>query len=121
MNETITHIPIKESLVVSAAIQWCWNQPTVMAWRHNTGGVKIGKAFVRFGFKGSGDVLGIIEGRGLSIECKGRDKKGNFTSPQSDEQKEFQVKWEANGGIYLLVSGTDQIIEQLTELGYNVN
>lgn len=51
-----------------------------------------------FGYPGSSDILGILSGgRFLAVECK------SATGVQSDKQKEFQARIEANGGLYLLV------------------
>lgn len=48
----------------------------VMAWRNNSGALKAGNRFVRFGAVGSADILGILGGgRFLAVECKaGRNK-----------------------------------------------
>lgn len=56
----------------------------VFAWRNNTGVMKAGRRFVRFGLKGSGDILAVLpNGRFLSIEVKSNGE------PISKDQTEF--------------------------------
>lgn len=52
------------------------NLRNVYAWRNNTGGLKKGDHFIRFGSVGSPDILGILPyGRLLCVECKvGKNK-----------------------------------------------
>lgn len=70
----------------------------ILAWRQNTGGVKYGKQFVRFGEPGLSDILGVwADGRFLAIECKvGRNKL-------SDNQQAFLDNVEKAGGLALVV------------------
>jgi hypothetical protein len=43
----------------------------IPAWRNNSGAWKVGNRFVRFGEKGSADILGVLPGgRLLACECK---------------------------------------------------
>lgn len=97
----------------------------IFAWRNNTGafaGEHNGKKrFVRFGFPGVADILGIIRteaevgsgihrntfGRFLSIEVKRPGGK------QTDDQKAFQEAVERNGGIYILASSLEDVMEVL--------
>jgi len=86
----------------------------IFAWRNNTGAVistyKGKKRFIKYGCKGSPDIIGILsDGRFIGIECKVEGKK------QSEDQKEFQKKVYANSGIYwVCTSGNDL----LNKLGY---
>lgn len=81
----------KEGDIVKACLSYL-QAIGVMAWRSNTGATErtdvIGrKRFVRFGTKGSPDIMGIMGGgRFLGIECKMPGK------PQSDDQR----AWEAS-------------------------
>jgi hypothetical protein len=64
----------KESVLQKAIIEYL-NKIGIFAFRHNTGAVLMrykGKnRFIRFGIKGSSDILGIMkDGRFLSIEVK---------------------------------------------------
>lgn len=80
-------------------------------WRNNTGAVKTGGRFVRFGFKGSADILGICpDGRFLSIECK-RTKGGKI----SKEQQDFYNNIKKNGGVAMFCNSLESMISQLKE------
>jgi hypothetical protein len=70
----------------------------VFAWRNNTGGVQVdGKRFVRFGIKGSPDILGVMpDGRFLGVETK--SAKGRQTA----EQREFGEAVRERGGVYIV-------------------
>jgi hypothetical protein len=57
------------------------------------------------GMKGSADIHAGINGRFIAIEVKiGKDR-------QSDDQKQYQMKIENSGGIYLIVRTFDQFVE----------
>ncbi len=81
----------------------------VFAWRNNSGGLKAGKRFVRFGHPGSADILGILPlhregscddwppGRFLAVECK------CGPNDLTDGQIVFGTRILDEGGVYLLV------------------
>ncbi len=76
-------------------------------WRNNTGVMKAGKRFVRFGFPGSGDVIGITsKGFFISVENKSNGE------PVTDTQREFAARVKLNNGIALFVKSLDDLIEQ---------
>lgn len=68
------HKPFKlsERMVLNACLDLLAASPKVaFAWRQNTGAVKIAKRFVRFGFKGCSDILGMLaDGRFFAVETK---------------------------------------------------
>ena len=71
--------------------------PGVLAWRNNTGALKdINGRLVRFGAKGSPDVLVIAAGRFIGIELKTR------TGRQRPDQVTWKRACEAAGGVYVL-------------------
>jgi hypothetical protein len=76
--------------------------------RNNTGAFKTEKGhYVRFGKKGSGDILAVSPfGRWIEIECKWG--KGEPTFDQLERQKLVQSK----GGIYLLVRNNTEELER---------
>ena len=89
----------------------------IFAWRNNTGAAKAqykGKRrFIRYGLKGSSDILGILpDGRFLAIECK---RKGTY--PTKD-QRAFLKQIEANKGVALLVRNIADLIRALEDQGY---
>lgn len=90
----------------------------IYSWRNNVGAAKAqnkpgGKVrFIRYGLKGSGDILGILpDGRFLAVECK---MPGKY--PTKD-QRAFMARITANKGVALLVRGIDDLIRGLEEHG----
>lgn len=79
----------------------------IFHWRNNTGAMRSeynGKArFFRFGAVGSPDIFALKAGTCYGIEVKGEKGK------QSDAQKEFQVRFEAAGGVYVLARSIDDV------------
>jgi hypothetical protein len=73
----------------------------IFAWRNNTGAAQVdGKRFVRFGIKGSPDILGVMpDGRMLCVECK------SATGRQTPEQRAFGEAVIARGGVYVVARG----------------
>jgi hypothetical protein len=73
-------------------------------WRNNTGR----RGNLRFGKKGSGDILGVMkDGRFLSVECKvGKNKP-------SIAQCFFAADVERRGGVAVVVWSVDELIEKL--------
>lgn len=80
-------------------------------WRNNTGALKTENGFVRFGKKGSSDIIGITnDGRFLAIECK-REKGGVL----SDAQAEFLAEINARHGIGFSVHSVEELQKKLKE------
>jgi len=98
----------KEGDVVAAVLKVC-EAYGVFAWRNNTGALRTEKRFVRFGKKGSADILGILPGgRFLAIECKSRS--GHVTP----EQHDFLARVEREGGLAIVVKDTiDELVKVL--------
>jgi hypothetical protein len=83
----------------------------IFHWRNNTGVTRIGKRFVRFGYPGSADWLGVChDGRFLAVECK-RPRDGRITSKQRD----FLDCIRRYGGVALVVTGVNDLLEKLKE------
>ena len=80
----------------------------IFAWRSNTGcaSTKSG-GFVRFGLKGQPDVIAVYKSRFVGIELKGD------TGRQSAEQRTFQAKCEAAGGLYILARALEDVTDVL--------
>jgi hypothetical protein len=81
------------------------SRPDVRVWKNATGVAKIDDRVIKFGLKGSADILGILapSGRFLAIECKvGRDT-------QSPYQKNFQLMIETMGGLYILARSVSDV------------
>jgi len=84
-------------------------------WRNNTGAVQVRPGqFMRFGKKGSSDILGVLPGgRLLCIECKAPD--GGRLSP---EQKQFIADVQKLGAMALVVRGWQELDAALREAGF---
>jgi len=98
-----------EAQIQGAVLQYLAMHPRI-AWarRINTGAHAIegpgGRRFVRYGFKGCSDILGMLaDGRLLAVECKTR--KGRPTP----EQVEFLQLVADNGGVAVLARGIDDV------------
>jgi len=92
--------------------------------RNNTGAQKINGQLVRWGEVGSPDIWIIVApyGRVVGIECKTEEmrvvQKGpnkgklvNYKGAQSKKQKEYQIKLEVVGGIYVLAYDLEEVEE----------
>lgn len=77
-------------------------------WANNTGMIKTDDRVVRFGLKGSSDIIGIYKGLFLGIEVK----TGNAV--QNKFQKNFEKMICQMGGIYVLI--TDKNVKQVSNI-----
>ncbi len=85
-----------ETRVLSMILANLHTLPGCMFWRANHGKAQMKGRWVEFGTKGQADILGCAAGKFVAVEVK------TETGRQSPEQKEFQSKVEAAGGIYIL-------------------
>ncbi len=84
-----------EASALAEVLKVLRNHPAV-AWceRQNTGAAKVGERFIRFGWRGCSDLLGMLkDGRLLAVECKA--PKGRLR----DEQTEFLSLVRRYGGV----------------------
>lgn len=83
-------------------------------WRNNTGALPINTSgrtrFIRFGMRGSADIIGLVQGRFVAIEVKTK------TGKQSEHQREFQMRVEKSGGIYALVRSSCEALELIKKV-----
>ena len=109
----MNHKDTPESQVLDGCLRYL-EARRIFHWRNNTGAVQIAPGrFMRFGKKGSSDILGVLPGgRFLCIECK---SKGGKLSP---EQKQFLADVQELGGFTLVVRGWWELDEALREAGY---
>ena len=85
------------------------NHPSI-AWaeRQNTGALKVGGRFVRFGWPGCSDVIGQMkDGRFLAVECKA--PKGRV----SDEQAIFLERINTAGGLAFVARDCRDVFDAL--------
>ena len=83
-------------------------------WRNNSGAVRTGSRFIRYGLPGSPDVIGIVNGQFVGIEVKREDGK------QSECQQEFERLATKYGGRYAVVRSAREAIENVVRW-YNDN
>lgn len=77
--------------------------PDVWGWRNNTGVSRRGKRFIRYGYPGSADFIGLLSnGRFLAVEFKSEN------GDQSEDQEKFEKKIKEKGGVYMLISSMDE-------------
>lgn len=75
----------------------------VFAWRNNSGAMVTERGnFIRFGAKGSPDIIAVHSGKFYGIECKVGNNK------LSNSQQEFQKKIEQAGGCYWTIWTLEQ-------------
>lgn len=78
-------------------------------WKNDTGAAKSmdGKRVIRFGLKGSPDILGCLDGLFFGIEVK------TPTGEQRDAQKKFQAVFERSGGIYIIARSVEAALDEV--------
>jgi hypothetical protein len=76
----------------------------IRIWKNNTGMAFQRGRPIKFGLKGSSDIIGILsDGTFLAIECK------TGKARQSQHQKNFQKMIEQFGGIYILARSLNDV------------
>jgi hypothetical protein len=86
----------------------------IYAWLNNTGALPVGdKRFIRFGLKGSSDIIGILPGgRFLAVECKSE------TGRLSPAQRDFLEAVQAHGGLAVVARSHEDLANALRDAGY---
>ena len=109
MSKAIT----PESRVLSDCLRYLQARG-IFHWRNNIGAVQIAPGrFMRFGRKGSSDILGILPGgRLLCVECKALNGR------LSGEQEQFLTDVREHGALAVVVRGWLELDEALREAGY---
>ena len=93
---------VLQALTAHPAVAWCE--------RMNSGAVKIGSRFVRFGWKGCPDVLGQLkDGRLLGVEVKAA--KGKLRP----EQTVFLERIRAAGGVAFMARDCRDVMRELNK------
>lgn len=97
----------KESFVVSSCLRYL-KANGVMCWRNNTGALEKDGRLVRFGTKGSADIIGVLDGgRFLAVECK-REGGGVL----SEAQEAFLRRARERGALALAVCSLAELKEK---------
>ena len=94
---------MKESELQKLCTERLLKHPEVYGWRNNTGAVKTGKRFIKYGFPGSPDFIGLLSnGRFIGVEFK--SEKGK----QSENQIRLEKEILQRRGIYKVISDLEQ-------------
>lgn len=96
-----------ESAVQRACLQYL-RVMGILHWRNSAVPVR-GRRYT--GLRGLSDICALIRGRFLAIECK------STTGDQREEQRRFQLRVEAEGGVYVLARSVDDVIRAVEEAG----
>ncbi len=100
------------SALVNEILLACGSRKDLTLWKNATGAVKIGERFLRFGMRGSPDIIGIAEdGRFVGIEVKTGGAR------QTPEQKLFQAMVFRRRGVYILAHCLKDVEDGLSFLG----
>lgn len=99
-----------EKTIQASILRWLGNTEHLY-WRQNAGTLRAGKYRVRMGPKGIPDVIVILppNGRFLGLEVK---QKGRYPTP---DQRRFQARLEAVGGLYKVVRSLAEAKEAVLE------
>lgn len=98
-----------ENEVKNACLRWL-HERGIFAWRNNTGMAWIGDHPIRFGLKGSADIIGLLpDGRFLAVEAKAASGR------QSPDQKTFEENVRKNNGVYVLAYDVTDLEEALRD------
>lgn len=102
LNKTRKHNFFKDLVLVAVSMNGNF------VWNNETGASFNGTHNVQYGFKGSGDIIGIARnGLFLSIEIK------TYSAKQSKAQKNFEKQIKKRGGIYYVAKTSAKTAEQM--------
>lgn len=100
-----------EAAALAEVLKVLRNHPAV-AWceRQNSGAAKVGSRFIRFGWRGCSDLLGMLkDGRLLAVECKA--PKGRLRT----EQEEFLSLVRQFGGMAFVARNAADVFAAFSE------
>ena len=75
-----------------------------MFWRANSGWLRGAVGLVQVNSPGCADVLGVVAGRPIALECKTEEGR------QNADQKAWQAIFESAGGLYALVRSVGEAV-----------
>ena len=102
--EAAALVEVLKALSAHPAVAWCE--------RMNSGAVRIGKRFVRFGWKGCPDVLGQLkDGRLIGVEVKAPEGK------LRPEQAVFLERIRCAGGVSFVARDCRDVMQELDKAG----
>lgn len=99
-----------EKDVVRECLEWLNAQPGVFVWRNNTGMAKRGKCMVRFGLKGSSDIIGVgPSGVFVGVECKRIGEEADYA------QDQWQSMIRDRNGFAITAHSLSELVESWNE------
>jgi VRR-NUC domain len=99
--ESAALVEVLKALRAHPAVSW--------AERQNTGSARIGGRFIRFGWPGCSDVLGMLrDGRFLAVECK------SPTGKLRPEQAVFLERINGAGGVGFIARDCRDVLRELS-------
>lgn len=101
-----------EQQIQNAILGWLAAEH-ILAFRNNSGAMKLENRFVRFGVPGMADIVAYPYAAVVWIECK------SSTGKQSELQRSFQRQVEAVGHGYVLARSVDDVEEALKRFKSN--
>jgi len=93
-----------------AILQYLALRRDLVAWPANTGAVKVGGRFVRFGRPGQADITGALKG-GRRLEIEVKSPKGVLSAAQ----KAFRADMQRVNALYILAYSVDDVIAGLKQ------
>lgn len=94
-----------------AAILRAYRGTRLALWRQNTGAVKIGSRFVRFGLKGAADLQGVLSPGGRAVYIEVKSARGRLRP----EQEAFRRMVEKHGALWVLARSVDDVRKAVGE------
>lgn len=98
--------PLSEHQIQALILDWL-KLKGIFHYRQNSGGMKKGKHFLKFGAKGAPDIVCVVKGQYVGIEVKG--PKGSMTLGQVF----FGHQLTCAGGLYLIASTLEDVTKVL--------
>lgn len=101
----------KEGELVKACVDYLEKDLGLFVWRQNSGTFRKNGVPIRCAIPGCPDIIGHTRGgRFFGVECKVEDGR------QSNDQKLFQHRSEASGGLYILAYELDDVADHFQDL-----
>ena len=75
----------------------------IFHWRNNSGAIKTGKRFIRYGCKGSPDIIALHRGQFVGIEVKGPGED------QTEDQLAFEQCVTKSGNRYIVARSLEDV------------
>ena len=100
---------MSETALVSSILDVFRLERGCYAWRNNTGAIKRGSRFIKFGEPGAPDIMAIVDGTFLGLECKA--ERGRL----SPEQIQWGERCRHAGGQYAIVRSVAEARKAIQE------